>query len=555
MKHGRGGILLAILALGLTGFFVFPGRTYLQQDTQIWVAMLEHLWDSRVLERDFLATRPHLAYTIYDEVTLALRYALGLPFEYALPVQQLFFRLLGIYGVWLLGVAAGLNSRLALLPAATYALGATIAGPAVLTIEYEPTPRAFAGPLLMLSLGLAAGERWIGSGIACGLAVLYHPPTALPVLFVYALLSASPGRREPWRNLLRLWTPVLSSFALLYLLSLLQTGIREPQVFLDRIDAELEQLQRFRGSYNWVSLWRGSLWLHYAFLAAVTFAAWVRLGNRLSSRLRLLLAGLAVYGMASPALSYLALEILKWALAPQMQPARAIAFVVLVASFTATVAAVEAAKAQRWLEAAVWFVPAYAIPAQPEVLPLLLPDLRDAVLARRLFTILLCAGLAVWAVRESETLRRIRATTVLTAALLVPMLLMPSLGSVTNYPDLHPPDLYALAHWARHNTPEDAMFLFAGFGKSLDAGIFRARSLRAIYVDWKGGGQVNLLKQFALEWWRRWTSTLEDEFSAEDLPRYHLLGIDYAVVRPASRIPGRAPVYENGSYLVYKTGE
>jgi hypothetical protein len=555
MNHGRGGILLAILALGLTGFFVFPGRTYLQQDTQIWVPMLEHLWDSRVLERDLLATRPHLAYTIYDEVTLALRYLLGVGLDYTLPAQQLLFRLLGIYGVWLLAVAAGLSPRLALLPAATYSLGATIAGPAVLTLEYEPTPRAFAGPLLMLSLGLAAGGKWLGSGVACGLAVLYHPPTAVPVLFVYGLLAVWPGRREPWPGLLRLWAPILSSFLLLYLSSLVQAGIREPQVFFEVIDAELEQLQRFRGSYNWVSMWRGTLWLHYAFLAAVAVAALLRLGNRLRPRPRLLLAGLALYGLASPALSYLLLETLKWALAPQMQPARAIAFVVLVASFTATVAAVEAAKARRWIEAAAWLIVVYAIPAQAEVLPLLLPDLRDTVLARRWLTVLLCAGLAVWAVRESEALRRLRATPVLAASLLAPMLLMPSLGAVANYPDLHQPDLYALAHWARHNTPEDAMFLFVGFGKSLDSGIFRARALRAIYVDWKGGGQVNLLKQFALEWWRRWTSTLEHEFSPGDLPHYYLLGIDYVVVRPDKRIPGRPPVYENGSYLVYKTGQ
>jgi hypothetical protein len=48
------------------------------------------------------------------------------------------------------------------------------------------------------------------------------------------------------------------------------------------------------------------------------------------------------------------------------------------------------------------------------------------------------------------------------------------------------------------------VFLFADRGKSLDSGIFRSEALRAIYVDWKGGGQVNYLPEPGLEWWSRW---------------------------------------------------
>jgi len=54
----------------------------------------------------------------------------------------------------------------ALLVAAICSLGATIAGPAVLSIEYEPTPRAFAVPLSICAVGLAAHRRYLGAGIA-----------------------------------------------------------------------------------------------------------------------------------------------------------------------------------------------------------------------------------------------------------------------------------------------------------------------------------------------------------------------------------------------------
>ncbi len=551
MNGGRAWVAVAILALALTGLFLFPGHTYLQQDSQIWVPMLEHLWDPTVLERDFLATRPHLAFTIYDEVTLALR-ALGVAFDNSLPAQQLIFRALGIFGVWLLASAGGLPARLALLPAGVYALGATVNGPAVLTLEYEPTPRAFAHPLLLFSMGLAASGRFLAAGLTCGVAILYHPPTTLPVLFAFGLLALWPGWLAGWNERLRLWAPAAGAVLLLLILSRFQAGIREPQLLFGVIDPELEPLQRLRGAYNWVSLWKGSLFLHYLFLAAAAALALWRLRTRVPDRVCLLLGGVAAYGLASLALSYLLLEGMKWSLAPQVQLARGVAFVVLAASIVGTLAGIVAARERRWLEATVWLAIVYAIPMQPEILPLLVPIDPGPETFVRVALMLFCAGLAVWAVRAAAP--RIRAA-VLTAALFAPMLLMPTLGRVTNYPDLHKPDLYTLSAWARGNTPEDAMFLFAGFGRSLDSGIFRARALRAIYVDWKGGGQVNLLKEFGLEWWRRWTATRENQFAPEDLPGYYLLGIDYAVIPPGQRLADRPALYENATYLVYDTSQ
>src|SRR6185295_17205275 len=81
---------------------------------------------------------------------------------------------------------------------------------------------------------------------------------------------------------------------------------------------------------------------------------------------------------------------------------------------------------------------------------------------------------------------------------------IPILGRVVNYPRLHTPALAELSRWARSSTPVDAVFLFPGFGKDLSPGIFRTEALRAIYADWKGGGQVNYLKELGEQWWSRW---------------------------------------------------
>ena len=84
---------------------------------------------------------------------------------------------------------------------------------------------------------------------------------------------------------------------------------------------------------------------------------------------------------------------------------------------------------------------------------------------------------------------------------------------------------------------------------SLDPGIFRAEALRAVYVDWKGGGQVNFLKDFAMEWWSRWQDVM---LKPIDPDHYRQLGISYIVVGPKYRMISPKPEFQNSSYLVYR---
>ena len=198
------------LALALATFYQFPGHTWLAQDTQIYVPILEHLRDPAVLRNDMLAQQPHVAYTLYDETARLLRGATGLGFREVLEFQQVALRALGIWGVYLMATALGLPAAAAMLVASIGALGASIAGPQVLTFEYEPTPRAFAVLLLMCSAGLASHRRLLGAGIAAGCALLCHPPTALPFWLLFVAVVWGPGR--PARGAsdgaaLRRWPP------------------------------------------------------------------------------------------------------------------------------------------------------------------------------------------------------------------------------------------------------------------------------------------------------------------------------------------------------------
>ncbi len=69
--------------------------------------MFEYLDDPTVLTKDLVATRPHLAFTIYDEVSIHVARATGLDFHQVLAGQQILFRFLARAGRVSAGQFAG----------------------------------------------------------------------------------------------------------------------------------------------------------------------------------------------------------------------------------------------------------------------------------------------------------------------------------------------------------------------------------------------------------------------------------------------------------------
>src|ERR1051326_2707484 len=194
----RLGIAAASGAIALLTFFQFPGHTYLQQDSQIYVPILEHLRDPTLLRNEILVQHSHVAYTLYDEAALALRGLTGLGFREVLTFEQIVTRAVGVWGLFLIAEALGLGIGPGLLVALIVSLGAMVAGPQVLTIEYEPTPRAFAMPLLVCAIGLAAQRRYMGAAIAGAVAFLYHAPAALPFWVLLAFILVSRRNYRPF---------------------------------------------------------------------------------------------------------------------------------------------------------------------------------------------------------------------------------------------------------------------------------------------------------------------------------------------------------------------
>jgi hypothetical protein len=528
----------AILGMTLVNFFQFPGHTWVQQDSQIYAPILEHIWDPAALENDIVARHPHVAFTLYDEVAVALRRITGLDFQHVLQTEQFLTRALGIWGAYLIALALGLSDLLALLTASVFALDAYIVGPAVLVLEYEPTPRAFAVPLLFLAMGLTARERFLGAAIAASVAFLMHPPSAVAFWIVYLAFAFWPPER---RKLAALWV-IGTAVLVLFAASRLQAASGQAQTLFSRVGPHQEELQRLRASYNWVSTWWQQYMVHYLILFAATAIASWRLWASTPRALRFFFLGLPLIGMLSVPVSYLLLERLHWALIPEFQPTRALLYVTAFAMLLGAAAACHAVAKKRYVEAAAWLALAFLPPTNMVI---------EWPSWNRVGVVLVMALLTVAAIRAVQWSARWGRLAAL-AAILAPLFLIPTWGKVENYPTLQTPELGQLATWARTSTPRDAVFLFADAGRDLAPGIFRAEAVRAIYVDWKSGGQVNFFKDLGEEWWSRWQQTLAQPFDPHDVAPYRALRIDYIVVSPKNGLPDATPVFDNARYVVYK---
>jgi hypothetical protein len=524
----RVAVGVAIFLLSLLTFFQFPGHTWLQQDMQIYEPILEHLRDQGTLDRDLVVQYPHVSFTLYDELALGLRRVTGFDFEHVLGAEQIVFRALGIWGIYLMATAAGFDLWAALLAAAIFSLGAMIAGPSVLTFEYEPTPRALAVPLLFCALGLVSHRLYTGAGIVAAAAFLIHAPTTVPFWIVLLWIS-----RGQWRRTAPTWIALLCATVTLAIAAHLQPVLKEQQEFFTRLTPQQEAVQRIRAAYNWISIWWSSLLPQYVVLYGLGLLALVRVRRFLTPEQRAFSVILPAMGILSMPVSYGLLEVVKWSLVPQLQPMRVLLFVT---AFTVILASFAALKATHVWESAAWFTLVFYIPMRVQLF--------DAPTLRMVLTAL---GLGAFAAAAQRLPRQ----TLLIAGVLA-FFIIPGIGQVSNYPDLHTPEIAGLSRWARDNTPRASMFLFPDAGHLLYPGIFRVEASRAVYVDWKSGGQVNYLKDFAEEWRTRWEMVNRTGYGTDAIPHYRSLGVDYLVLQRDHRLAGLEPVYWNARYAVYR---
>lgn len=537
-------LCLGILAFTWLEFGLFPGHSYLQGASQIYLPVLERLDTSGYLSRDLVATHPHVTYTIYDEITLFLREAGRLKFDTALKAQQAACRAAALIGVFLLVLSTGLGDVLAFTIAVLLNLGAVLTGPAAELVEREPIPRAFAFAFVLLALGLIAREKPLMGGLAGGIAVIYHPATAAPFWLLAIAIFAFDRHLRP---LLRPALTILLIFCLLLAnLSQLQPGVADPQPFFGKLSPQLAQLQQYRTKYVWVSLWAGKEIWHYLAIWVCGIWATVRIWGTLNRQMRWFLVALPAYGILSVPVSYVLLERLRWSLIPEVQPARALLLTVALSSVCCGVAGMRAASTRKNWEACFWFLPVFAIAINVDVLNLLRFTQKTNFMQS-----MLCVALA-WGLAYS--VRRFGVTKWKPVMLLIPLaavFAIPGIGGVEHYPKIDPAPIRELADWAEQSTWGSSMFLFPDAGHELYPGMFRAESRRALWVDWESGDLVDYFESAGVEWWNRWRQTMDEPYSPGRLPNALSFPIDYCVLKRQNQLAGIKPVFANAAFVVY----
>jgi hypothetical protein len=536
-------VCVGLAAFTWLNFQYFPGHTYLQGDTQAYLPMLERISSPGYLARDIVATHPHVSFTIYDEATLGLRKAAHETFERVLAGQQLLFRAAGLLGIYLLATGLGTTPAYAFTIAAFLSLGATLAGPAVLLVEYEPIPRGFAFELVLLAVGLLAHRLPLLAGLAGGLAFVYHPPTA--ALFWGLVILAMIFDREARKH----WKPLLLALLIACLLlanvAQLQPDAVENQNLLGRLSQSTIDLQHFRTKYSFVSLWAPRDIWHYLGICLCAIWAGAAIWPNMRREMQWFFIGMPLAGVLSVPLSYLLLERLHLAIVPQVQPARALAYTVAFASIACGMAAAKAAMRKRPLAATAWMLVVVAMPLDTRWFDLLrIHDARSSATFGVWIALALLAGVAM------SYLNRNRLRTAAIAVPALAVLVIPT--GVRNYTAIDKQPVTEVAEWARNNTWGSSMFLFPDAGHTLYPGIFRAISERAIYVDWESGSQVSYFETFAQEWYARYKQTMDGTFTAARLEDMLSLPIDYYVLKRSDAVVGAKAAYWNSEYVVYE---
>lgn len=544
---------LAVILLGMiaaTGLLYFPGTQYLTSDTQIYTAMLEHARDPGVLARDPLVHYPHLGLSLYDELVNGARDLTGLPVYPVLYTYQVIFRLVLVVAGYLLALGICGGRLESLWIAAVLQATGFVPGPAVMVAEYDPVPRGYTLALSLLATACILHNRlWLAACLAAA-GLLFQAGVAYPFLVCFALYLVFGRPEEPFLSRLRFLLPSMAALGLVFVSAGLHGG---GSASFSLVPDWLRELHHLRASYNYPSLWHPAvLWVPVGLGIAALAAGW-SLRRHLPTQMPWFLLGAPIVGILSIPFAWLTMEQFRLFLMAQLQPARAIAFMYGLAIPVLLGAGVLVARKERWLASWFCFAGGLSIPFCNQLVFFAGANGWPAARYRYLWA----PALALLALLVFWLWKRLRPMAVLLLLVLsmAPFgILREVLGTNAFATDARTPQVAELAAWARANTPTDAVFAFPGFGRGNQPGVFRSQALRAVYTDWKSGGQVNFSADFARLWWQRWNEVMAaKEFSVGHAPRLAELGIDYVVIPPAQAPAAPSALFRNENFAAYRT--
>jgi uncharacterized protein DUF6798 len=587
-------ILITILSYGC-----YPGSSICEEDTQIYLPLLLKAQDASLLKNDLITQHPHTAFTLFDELVSFMSKFFRLSLPSALTVLQLISRCLLLASFFLLFRVLGCVREIALALAGLMMLGGAIPGVQILIVEYEPVPRELAFSLTLMGVVLVIRRRVLEGTLLGCLGFLVHPTTTLP--FWISWVTVLRRNKKEFSSSQRLSAAALPVAAtlLLTIVALGSSPREQSRHFLSFIDPQWEVLLKLRTPYVFVSEWNRYDFYLLSCGGLVLWLAWRRCRPVKSWPLKNFVRATVLWASMMVPVSWVLLDHFKLALFPQLQPARALIFMVvfmLIFSWTTTWKGLTAEPLK--LENHLWVFSSLFFALDRTLLLVLWPLLGLEVLKNSLlektpshdwrrwirvsgllvelllvvlvaatkpcglellswptaregaFAFALSAGLGALLAR-----RRLPPKLAYSSLLILTVLFFVALPSVFRKPAGTPDrsEIRNLADWAKSVTPVDAVFLFPDVGRDKSPGVFRFFASRAVFVDWKSGGQVNFSRSFAMEWGKRWKNTMERSPSQTEIQDLEQKKINYVVTQKPHSILRLKLVRETRTFYVYRT--
>ncbi len=343
-----------------------------------------------------------------------------------------------------------------------------------------------------------------------------------------------------WRRDWSFLAPTGGAALILAAAGLSQEAVVQAQPFFSVVSEAHRKVQQLRAPYNWLYQWLPRYFVTLALTGAMAILAERRLRGMLPETVRSYFAWLPWIGFATVPFAFVFQERMGWALLPQVQPMRALLYCHLFCQWLGAIAAAVEVREQRWFRAFCWLLLPASLALRGD---LLLLDERKWILQAALSVGLLAGSwvaVQAWGKRMAPAL------------LAVPLLFAWQGDGAPK--SLESADLRATAAWARERTPKETMFLFPDLGRRPEAGIFRARAARAVYVCWKQGGQVNYFAGYAEKWRERWVNLLAKGHGAMDYDDLRRRGVDVLILTKEKPKEALAEIYvsPSGAYRAYR---
>ena len=171
--------------------------------------------------------------------------------------------------------------------------------------------------------------------------------------------------------------------------------------------------------------------------------------------------------------------------------------------------------------------------------------------ALRLTVLLSLVACALAAAQAARASKRYQAALWLVVVLIVPAEAALSRARTAHAQSVSRESVAELAAWAEASTWGSATFLFPDSNRQNYAGLFRALSQRALWVDWLSGALAGQSQAAASEWCARWNQTMRAGFSPQHLQGMLTLPIDYYVLDHKHSLYGIKSVWSNRDFVVY----